>query len=225
MMKKILQIVFWVIGLVFCFLIYRSIMAPIEFNKVKTERYTEVIKKLKDIRAAQEAYFLINGKYADNFDELTKFIETAHFTITSQRDTSWNAYDNTFKIEVMKQGVVIDTLGKVSVKDSLFKDSDRYKDLRYLPDFTGKGAKNEQFTLKVGTGETNDVQAPVFEVSVLKADVLRGLDPDLVKKEIDKKNDVSDVKGESIKVGSLDELNTNGNWPTSYDAKIAKKQQ
>ena len=54
-MKKIVTIAFWALGLVFCYLIYRSVTGPIEFNKVKTERYTEVIKKLKDIRAAQDA--------------------------------------------------------------------------------------------------------------------------------------------------------------------------
>ena len=66
-MKKILQIAFYLLGFVFCFLIYRSITGPIEFNKIKENRYTEVIKKLKDIRNVQDAYLKINGVYAKKF--------------------------------------------------------------------------------------------------------------------------------------------------------------
>ncbi len=222
MKKIILQIAFYALGFIFCFLIYRSITGPIQFNEEKTERYTEVIKKLKDIRNVQDAYLKINGKYADNFDELTKFVETAQFTITSQRDTSWTAFDKTFNIEVMRQGVRIDTLGYVKVKDSLFKDSDRYKDLRYVPKFN-KNDATVLFTMKTGEiVDKNKIKSAVFQVFVPKKDVLVGLDEDLVNKEI-AKTSVEDVKGPNIQVGSLDELTVNGNWPTSYDAKIAKQ--
>ena len=72
---------------------------------------------MKDIRNVQDAYLKINGVYAKNFDELTKFCEMNHvFTITSQRDTSWVEFDKGFNIDVMRQGVRIDTLGYVSVK-------------------------------------------------------------------------------------------------------------
>ncbi|MDO5104556.1 hypothetical protein [Capnocytophaga sp.] len=218
-MKKILQIALWAVGSFFCFLIYKSVTGPIEFNKIKTERYTAVISKLKDIRDVQEAHRVITGKYANNFDELTKFIENAQFTITSQRDTSWVEFDKNFKIDVLKQGVVVDTLGYVKVKDSLFKNSDRYKDLRFVP-----GAQNpkEEFVLKTASLDKNGYSASVFEVSVPKEKVLWGLDKDEIAKEI-VKTSVEDVKGAEIKVGSLEELSTNGNWPTSYDAKTARK--
>ena len=220
-MKKIVTIAFWALGLVFCYLIYRSVTGPIEFNKVKTERYTEVIKKLKDIRAAQDAYLRINGKYADNFDQLTNFIENAQFTITSQRDTSWTEFDKTFNIEVMRQGVRIDTLGYMKVKDSLFKDSDRYKTLRYVPNFT-KDEAPLLFTMKTGEINKNNVVSSVFEAYVLKKDVLKGLSPSRIEKELHK-NSFDDVRGDKIKVGSLEELTVNGNWPTFYDAEIAKE--
>lgn len=218
-MKKILQIAFWAVGLFFCFMIYKSVTGPIEFNKVKTERYTAVISKLKDIRDAQEAHRVVTGKYANSFDDLTKFIENERFTITSQRDTSWTEYDKTFKIDVLKQGVVVDTLGYVPVKDSLFKNSDRYKNLRYVP-----FAENpkEEFVMKTAALNKNGYSASVFEVSVPKTKVLWGLDKNEVEKEV-VKNSVEDVKGADIKVGSLEELSTNGNWPTSYDAKTARK--
>ena len=58
-----------------------GITAPIEFNKVKNERYLKVIDRLKDIRNAQIAYKSVNGLYSDNFDSLVKFIDSAQFTI------------------------------------------------------------------------------------------------------------------------------------------------
>ena len=174
-MKKILQIAFYLLGFVFCFLIYRSITGPIEFNKIKENRYTEVIKKLKDIRNVQDAYLKINGVYAKNFDELTKFVENARFTITSQRDTSWVEFDKGFNIDVMRQGVRIDTLGYVSVKDSLFKNDTRYKTMGDLPII--KGVKPGQFKMEtVEITDKNGVKSSVFQVYVPKKDILEGLD-------------------------------------------------
>ena len=219
-MKRIVTIAFWVLGLVFCYLIYRSVTGPIEFNKIKTDRFTEVIKKLKDIRNVQDAYLKINGKYADNFDQLTNFVENAQFTITSQRDTSWTEFDRSFNIEVMRQGVRIDTLGHVKVKDSLFKDDSRYKDLQWLPKFGN--LPQAKFTMKTAEIEKNNVKSSVFLVFVKKMDVIGDLNKDLVAKELTK-NSVEDISGDEIRVGSLEELTVNGNWPTSYDAKIAKE--
>ena len=220
-MKKILQIAFYLLGFVFCFLIYRSITGPIEFNKIKENRYTEVIKKLKDIRNVQDAYLKINGVYAKNFDELSKFVENARFTITSQRDTSWVEFDKGFNIDVMRQGVRIDTLGYVSVKDSLFKNDTRYKTMGDLPII--KGVKPGQFKMETGEiTDKNGVKSSVFQVYVPKKDILEGLDEGLVAKEI-QKTSVEDVRGPNIQVGSLTEITVNGNWPTSYDAKIAKQ--
>ena len=220
-MKKILQIAFYLLGFVFCFLIYRSITGPIEFNKIKENRYTEVIKKLKDIRNVQDAYLKINGVYAKNFDELTKFVENARFTITSQRDTSWVEFDKGFNIDVMRQGVRIDTLGYVSVKDSLFKNDTRYKTMGDLPII--KDVDKGQFKMETGEiTDKNGVKSSVFQVYVPKEKILQGLDKDLVAKEV-QKTSVEDVRGPNIQVGSLTEITVNGNWPTSYDAKIAKQ--
>ncbi|ATA77624.1 hypothetical protein [Capnocytophaga canimorsus] len=218
-MKKIIQIALWALSIFFCYMIVRSVTAPIEFNKTKQKRYTAVIHRLKDIRDAQEAHRVVTGKYASNFDELEKFIETSKFTITSQRDTSWTEYDKSYRIDVMKQGVVIDTLGYVSVKDSLFKDSDRYKKMRFVP-YAQK--KEQEFVMKSQMIDKNGYKVSVFEASVPKEIVLWDLDKEAVAQET-LKNTVDDVKGKDIKVGSLDDVNSNGNWPTLYDAKTSRK--
>jgi exodeoxyribonuclease-5 len=73
-MKTILQIVLWIVCGVLAYLIYQSVNGPIEFEKVRQERFQAVINKLKDIRDSQEAYKSVNGKYAGNFESLVQFV-------------------------------------------------------------------------------------------------------------------------------------------------------
>ena len=126
-MKKVLTAVLWIVSILLGYLIYQSIMAPIEFNKTREERFTAVIERLKEIKVAQEAYKTVNGKYAGDFEGLVQFIDTAEFTITQQRDSSFMRYNRVYRIDMQVDTVVIDTLGRVSIKDSLFKNSMSYK--------------------------------------------------------------------------------------------------
>ena len=116
----------------FGYKVYNSINGPIEFNKVKNERYLKVIDRLKDIRNSQIAYKSVNGSI-DNFDTLVNFVETAQYTLIQKRDSSFLEYDRTFRIDMLREVIVIDTLGFASVKDSLFGESDRYKYMAEVP--------------------------------------------------------------------------------------------
>ena len=122
-----IQSFLWLLIVFFSYKIYTSINSPINFNKVKTERYKKVINRLKEIRTAQIAYKDVNGIYSDNFDSLISFIENGIFTLVEKRDSSFLEYNRTYRIDMLKEVIVIDTLGTVSVKDSLFKDNDNYK--------------------------------------------------------------------------------------------------
>jgi hypothetical protein len=90
-----------------------------------------------------------------------------------------------------------------------------------LPTF--KGVRPGKFIMETDEiTDKNGVKSSVFQVYVPKKDILEGLDEGLVAKEI-QKTSVEDVRGPNIQVGSLKEITVNGNWPTSYDAKIAKE--
>ena len=128
-MKAILQIVLWIVCIFLGYMIYKSVTGPIEFDKVKKERFAEVIERLKDIRNAQEAFKTVNGRYANNFNDLVSFVDTGKYTITQQRDSSYMEFDRVYQIDMLKEVTIIDTLGFVAVKDSLFKNSDRYKQM------------------------------------------------------------------------------------------------
>lgn len=78
---------------------------------------------------------------------------------------------------------------EISVKDSLFKNVDIPK-LRFVP-----GQDTLQFTIAAGELKKNNVVVPVFEIK----------DPKPFSKEREAKND-------PLKVGSIYDVNYNGNW-------------
>ncbi|MEC9135435.1 MAG: hypothetical protein VX994_04455 [Bacteroidota bacterium] len=212
-MKLALQAVLWILALFFSFKIYNSINGPINFNKTKNERYASVITKLKLIRKAQIAHKDVKGTYSNNFDSLVKFIDNGIFTLIEKRDSSFMEYDRTYRIDMLREVVVIDTLGFVPVKDSLFKNSNAYKDFATVP-VEGIEAK---FDINASIIDKNGYKVPVFEVKVAKNLILHDQDKDLLKLENETVS-VDGVNGPSIILGSLTEVSTNGNWPTIFDA-------
>ncbi len=218
-MRKGIQATFLIASLIGLYLIYKSIQTPIEFARESKARYAKVIAVLKDIRKSEEAYEAVNKTYTNSFDELEKFIENGQFYITTQRDTSWTEFDKHFKIDVLKQNVVTDTIGKVLVKDSLFKGSDRYKQMASVT------IGDRTIPIKIETGvitRENEVKFPVFEVKISKKDILEGLDEEEIEKELQKVG-VNDIKGPYVSVGSMTEVSSSGNWPSYYNDKSENK--
>jgi hypothetical protein len=210
---RIIKAVLWSLIFFFSYMIYTSINAPIKFNEVKKERYLKVIDKLKDIRNAQLAYKSVNGSYANNFDGLIKFIDTAQYTLTQKRDSSYLQYDRVYRIDMLREVVVIDTLGFASIKDSLFGNSNRYKNMAQIP-INGVDAI---FSIKSDMIKKGDYDVHVFEVRVSKDVILFDQNKDLLKQEKALMS-VDGVNGPYLVLGSMTEVSTNGNWPTTYDA-------
>lgn len=211
--KPVLNIALWVLIGYLGYQTYNSIYEPLQFNKEKNKRYATVINSLKDIRDSQLAHRQVTGKFAENFDNLIKFIDTAEYTLTQRRDSSIIDVELTrrYGVDTTKDIVIIDTLGTVSVKDSLFKTSNRYKTMMNVP--VGKpGAK---FEMKSGFLEQNNIKIPVFEALVKKDVILYDQNKDLLIQE-NQVISVDGVNGPALKVGSMDEVKTGGNWPKTY---------
>ena len=190
-----------------------SIYGKINFNKLKEKRYKVVIENLKDIRDSELAHRTVTGQFQANWDSLVKFIETEKFTITQRRDSTIidEKLTRLYGVDTTKEIVIIDTLDFVSVKDSLFGADPRYKTMMNIPTLND----GQQFELKAGLLEQNGVNIPVFEASVSKKVLLFDQDKNFVDLECEVKS-VEGVNGPSLKVGSMDEINTNGNWPKNY---------
>ena len=212
--KRALELFLWVLSIFFATQIYSSINGPIKFNQVKNDRYTMVIDRLKDIRTAQIAHKDVNGFYANNFDSLVSFVDTGIFTLIEKRDSSYLEYNRTYRIDMLKEIEIVDTLGFVSVKDSLFGDSESYKMMAVVPI---EGTDSE-FSIKADIIDKNGYQVPVFEVKIQKNIVLFDQNKDLLDQE-NKIISVDAVNGPEIILGSMTDVSTNGNWPTFFDAK------
>ena len=205
----------WVLILVFASLLFTSIYDEIKFDEVKNARYQVVIKNLKDIRDSQLAHRTVKGVFQNNWDSLVKFVEIDSFTITQRRDSRVLDKEMTKRyggVKTYKDIIIVDTLGFVSVKDSLFGLDNRYQTMMNVP-FSKKD--DTKFELKAGFLNQNGIDIPVFEALVKKRVILYDQSTNLVLKE-NQVQSVDGVNGPSLKIGSMNEVNTNGNWPKNY---------
>ncbi|WP_439151162.1 hypothetical protein [Winogradskyella sp.] len=208
--KPIINVLLWVLIIFLGYKTYMSVYKEIQFNQLKVERYKVVIDQLIDIRDSQLAYKEVNGEYAGNFDKLVRFIDTAKVPITQRRDVTVLDEEATRRfggVEMFKTEVVIDTLSYYSVKDSLFDGTNRYKTMMNLT----VGDKSAKIKLKAD--KIDDI--PVFEASIAKELILSDQEKYLIEKEKQVVS-VDGVNGSMLKVGSLEEVNTTGNWPKNY---------
>ena len=212
--KWLINLILILISLFLGYKIYNSVYEPVRFNKIKVKRYQKVVDRLKDIRISELAHREVTGDYTGSFDSLVKFIDTAKFVITQQRDSSFKYFDKAYGIEKEKDTILIDTLGFASVKDSLFKNDNRYKDMMWVP-IPGR-EKQVKFELKHGYIKKSNVKIPVFMARVDKAEILYDQPEDLVKQEKNIRS-TKEINGPYIQVGSLDEVDDSGNWPKLYD--------
>jgi hypothetical protein len=196
-------------------------MKPIDFQNEKESRYEVAVKTMLDIKKLQTGYKSVNGKYADTFEELIKFVENGQFEIISRKDTAVidAAKNAAFGITVgadgvggfFKDEVIITKLGSVSVKDSLFKNSDRYKRLNVVK----VGGVEVPVSMKTGVVSRNDMNLSVFQAIIDKNALLKDLDQELVKQE-NKVESIDEINGPQIILGSLEEVTLTGNWPKKY---------
>ncbi|MBK9291264.1 MAG: hypothetical protein IPM52_06535 [Bacteroidetes bacterium] len=198
MKLNILKIVLAVVIVVLAYLVYDSIMQPIEFLKEKRHRDVEIIQRLKDIRDLQIYYKNAKGSYTASFDSLIAYAAYGEIPVVKIIP---DPNDTTFTLTIS------DTLGYVKVIDSLFGKRRNFdmKRLAFVP-FTD-GAKIE---MDAGEIERGGVKVSVFEAKVPYEVYLKGLDEQRIRNLIAAEKSLEKYPG--LKVGSLTEPTVNGNW-------------
>ena len=204
-MKTALQILLGIVIVGLSFLLYRSIIEPIRFNRERDLRVDAAISRLTDIRKAQNAYRDIRGRYAAGFDSLIWFIRTDSFEI--QRKTGTYNPDEMTEEEAIKEGLVQVASSRISVLDSLFNGQTNIESIRYVP-YAGR----TEFMMDAGQVVTaSRVAVKVFEVYVLYQTLLHDMNSQLVTNYIEERERISGFPG--LKVGSMTEATNNtGNW-------------
>ncbi len=113
---RIVSILFFIIALgLAAFLAYR-IWFKIEEDKRIEKQEFRVIEKLKMIRDAEVAYQAVTGKYTGSWDTLVNFLDTGTLYITQ---TTEEIFTLAYGVDSVR--ITVDTIGSVSVKDSIFR--------------------------------------------------------------------------------------------------------
>jgi len=201
-MKIVLKLVLLVAIIALGYFVVESIMEPVRFNKEKHKRSQQVVQKLEDIRAAQIAYKTINGNYMSDWDTLINFIKENEFSIVKEIPDP-NDTTNTI--------VIRDTIGYKPIVDSLFSHRENFNidQLKYVP-LPQKYFNNDIFKLDAGSIERGGLPVDVFECSVEYDVMLKGLEKQLIINLNKKVTEMNKFPG--LKVGSMTEASTEGNW-------------
>ena len=203
----IINIVLFAVVVFLAIKVVQSIKAPIDFGNEKSLREAQVVQRLKDIRDAEIQFKQAHNKYTSNFDTLIDFCKNYEIPIVMMVP---DPEDTTFT------KTINDTLGYVKVIDSLFGKRAQFNinDLRNVP-FSDPIT---QFEIQDSIIKRGGIAVPVFEVKTPYEVYLATPGAKFTEKEWNSR--VQNVKAEmeqidkyaGLKVGSLEEASTDGNW-------------
>lgn len=197
-MKTVIKIVLALIIVGLSYLVYESIMTPVRFDQAKNLRYDAVIQKLKDIRDIERFFRSENKRYSANWDSLVAFVRIGQIPLIKMVA---DPTDTTFSRSIT------DTVGFISVYDSLFskRDNFRIEDISIIP-----GSNGQKFEIHAGKIDKGGLFADVYEVLAHNDAILSGLDEQLIRNLNKSREDIDKYPG--LKVGSMVEVSTDGNW-------------
>jgi len=193
-MKSAIQIVLVLVIVVLGYLVYDSIMEPVHFNREAERREAAIIERLKDIRTIQLAYRTRHGNFLGDLDSLINFVKFDSVVILRAIGT---VPDTLTEAQALRMGIIRrDTFWLPAIDTLLVHAAYPVDSLPYIP-FSG----GQRFTIGSSTIERSMVLLPVFEAYALPEQYLSGLDWKIYY-----------TRKEGLRVGSLIEAKTDGNW-------------
>ncbi|MCB0401561.1 MAG: hypothetical protein KDD41_05720 [Flavobacteriales bacterium] len=197
-MKIGIQIALAALAIFIAYLVWNSIDSKIVLTETVAKRNKVVQKRMEQIRDAQVEYKKLKGEYANSFDKLVGFLKNDSII---QVKMEGEVPDSLLgrEQEALAMGIIRRDTTKIPVREELFKENfDAIVDsMMYIPFAGGK-----QFIIRAGELEKEKIKVKVFEVVAHFTDVYRGLNTD---------NEGYDMK-DSLRIGSMEEPTTNGNW-------------
>ncbi|MBO4263233.1 MAG: hypothetical protein J5871_00960 [Bacteroidales bacterium] len=225
--KVLVEVLLLCISLVLLYLIYSSIMKPVNFNKQKAFRESVAIQRLKDIRTLQVAYKGIHNRFLSTVDSLKIFYESGQMVVDMQVGSADDslAWAHTEQVKKKLRGkdineqlfrlyqagdtlLVFSVASKIPVRDTLFRGRENFciDSLLYIP-FSGK----QKVEMEAVTRQVSGVPVPLFEARMPYKALLQGLDNQLRINLDCSRRDQN--KYEGLQVGSVSVPNNNaGNW-------------
>lgn len=172
---------------------YNVIQSDIEYKRVTDYRYDVVRQRLEKIREGQVAYKNENGAFTDNFDTLITFVKSGKMKIIKKIGNE----DDSMAValgQVRRDTIFVPVLGNGFKPENYPVDS-----LKYIP--FGNGATFNLAAGILGSPES-EYKPPVFEAFAEFKTFLGDLGKEYGKV----------IPDSAIRVGSMVEPTTNGNW-------------
>ena len=206
--RDIISIVLIVGILVLGFVLYTSIMRPLKFEDEYNKRSTEVINKLKDIRAIQEAFKGTNGRYCSDIDSLLTFLETGKVIMVKKYGI---IPDSLTEAQAIKAGIVTRDTVSVNPLEKLIEEKlirtpkKDIKNLKYIP-----YSDNEVFGMKADIIDRGGIMVATFEATAEIMTFTKGMkEQDVINRRA---GEISRDRFPGWKVGDVTQPITDGNW-------------
>ena len=195
---KFINIGLALVAVLLVYLVFDSIRQPVVFENMRKEREIQVVQSLKDIRSTQILFKQTYNRYTGSFDSLIEYVKTGELPIVNMIP---DPEDTTFT------KTINDTVGYIKVIDSLFNNRENFdiNSLRIVP-----YSQNVEFELQAGSIHRGGLKVAVFEAKTPYQTYLWDLDHQRVNNLRAEMEDLDKYAG--LKVGSMDEPSTNGNW-------------
>lgn len=196
MKSSIIRLALIIVIVILGYFVFTSIKEPLKFEKELRSRNKEVIAKLADIRTSELLFKKFNNRYTRSFDTLIEFMENCKIPVIKLvADTTDAAFSKPMG----------DTIGFISLSDSIFGEKYKLENIAIVP--FSLGAK---FLLNAGRIDKDGISIAVFEASTPYVVYLKGLDKRRIISLVQELNAKNKFPG--LKVGSLNEATTAGNW-------------
>ncbi len=198
MKSTLLKLALLVVIAVLGYILYASIMKPVRFTEEVNRRNAQIVSKLKDIRTSEVLYKQFHNQYTASFDTLIDFLRTGKIPVVKMIP---DPKDTTFTRSIS------DTVGYVNIADSLFSKRPNFKieDMAIIPFSDGR-----RFELTTDKIDKGGVKVSVIEVLVPYEYYLYDMDKQDVINMSERQKNINKYPG--IKMGSLTEASTDGNW-------------
>jgi hypothetical protein len=190
--NMILQFVVLIIAAYFVYQDYSSVDAEIKYARKKEKIDKEVISRLKDIRTAEMAFKSKYKRFTGSIDTLVNFVKYDSLPEIRAVGEIPDSLSTLTEAEAVQMGIIKRDTFFVAVEEIKFLDP-RLVEKRafpFDPDLMVIAPYSKKpFILKAGFIDVSGLQKPVFEA----------IDPEPFAEP-------------ALKVGSMTEANTNGNW-------------
>ena len=223
--KILLEVLLAIVAVGLVYLIYSSIMEPVNFNKEKAHRQAVAVQRLKDIRTLEVAFKSVNNHFTASVDSLKDFYENGKMDVVMQVGSADDsvAVANTAAIRKQNKKITNEELlalsqkgmplvfsitTPIAVKDTLFNGREDFciDSLAYIPFSGGQKTIMDAIVKKV-----SGVDVPLFEAKMPWRALLRGMD-NLLRINLDAECEAQS-RYQGLQVGSVSAPNNNaGNW-------------